>query len=185
MTPQMIFWLIWMLATTGRPMVRTEFGPYDGPLAERLITGTLPEYSANFEIEADSAALEGFEWWLRRHPIHVRVPGHRYLGWGLRTYPEMRGTIFVIRFNELLTAPEQPLGPYRGHGGDMLTWAFSVLDHYQLPFDPIAQGKARTKEEYVRWYSRDSEPIDWQAVAKLLRATGRAVPADLFEQPTR
>jgi hypothetical protein len=42
MLHDLVFWLIWTLATVGEPMVRTDFGPYDGPLAERLITEPLP-----------------------------------------------------------------------------------------------------------------------------------------------
>lgn len=185
MTHELAAWIIWLLMSIGRPMVGADFAPYDGPLAERRITAPLPEYSANFTILVDSPELAAFERRLRRQPIHVLAPGHRYAGWGLRTYPEKRGVIFVIRFNLLLTAAEQPLGPWRPHGGDMLRWAFGVLDHYQLAFDPIAQGKRRTRAQFIEWYSSDSTPIDWHAVAELLRTTGRPVPADLFDQPTR
>lgn len=166
-------------------MVRTDFSPYEGPLAERLIESPLPEFPTNFSIRVDSAALQGFEHWLARNPLYVRAPGHAYLGWGLRTYPDIPSTILVQRYNLLLTPTEQPLGPYLGDAGAMLAWAFSVLDHYHLPYDPIAQGKSRNREQLIAWYGEDPEGIDWQAVAELLRSTGRAVPADLFEQPTR
>ncbi|MEZ4437256.1 MAG: hypothetical protein R3F65_33090 [bacterium] len=38
---------------------------------------------------------------------------------------------------------------------------------------------------WIEWYNSDSEPIDWHAVADRLRSTGRPVPDDLFDQPTR
>jgi hypothetical protein len=185
MAPQLIYWVLWILATAGKPMVRTDFSPYDGPLAERLITAPVPEYSANFSIDVVSPALEGFEYWLRRNPIHVRVPGHRYQGWGIRTYPERRGSIYVVRFNDLLTPTEQPYGAFHSDPCEMLRWAFSVLDHYQLPYDPMEQHWQLPREEIIERYRANAEPIDWQGVAELLRANGRAVPDDLFEQPTR
>ncbi|MCB9529202.1 MAG: hypothetical protein H6701_12615 [Myxococcales bacterium] len=180
-----IFWVLWTLATAGEPMVRTDFSPYDGPLAERLITQPLPIYSSNFTIEVDSPELAGFERWLRRHPIHVRAPGHRYIGWGIRTFPEYAGEIFVVPFNLLLTPTEQPLGAYYGHFGDMLTWAFSVIDHYGLLYDPMKQLYQRTRADLIKRYGDQSEPIDWHEVAERLRSTGRPVPDDLFDQPTR
>ncbi|MEZ4431753.1 MAG: hypothetical protein R3F65_05025 [bacterium] len=181
----LIFWLLWTLATAGEPMVRTDFSPYDGPLAERVIRERLPIFSSSFTIDADTPALAGFEAWLRRHPIHVRAPGHRYIVWGLRTFPEVQGEIKVVRFNLLLTPSEQPLGPYRAHGGDMLEWAFSVLDHYGLTYDPEKQLYQRTRADLIKRYGDQAEPIDWHAVAERLRSTGRPVPDDLLSQPTR
>ena len=185
MLHDLVFWMLWTLAMTAKPMVRTDYGPYDGPLAERLITEPLPIYSSNFSIDVVSPELAGFEWWLRRHPIHVRAPGHQYIGWGIRTFPEYAGEIFIVPFNLLLTPSEQPLGPHYGHVGDMLAWTFSVLDHYGLPYDPEKQLYQRTRDDLIKRYGEQSDPIDWQAVADRLRSTGRAVPADLFEQPTR
>ena len=166
-------------------MVRTDYSPYDGPLAERVIREPQPIFSSRFTIDADTPALAGFEAWRRRHPIHVRAPGHKYIGWGLRTFPEYPGEIVVVRFNLLLTTEEQPLGPYRGYGGDMLAWAFSVLDHYGFAYDPEKQFMQRSRANLIEWYNSDSEPIDWHAVAERLRSTGRPVPDDLFDQPTR
>lgn len=185
MLHDLIFWVIWTLVTAGEPMVRADFSPYAGPLAERLITEPLPIYSSIFTIDADSPELAGFERWLRRSPIHVRAPGHRYIGWGIRTYPEYPDEIVLVTFNLLLTPSEQPLGPYDGHAGDMLVWAFSVLDHYGLPYDPLKQHHAKTRAQLIEVYGQASEPIDWHAVAERLRSTGRPVPADLFDQPSR
>ncbi|MEZ4437289.1 MAG: hypothetical protein R3F65_33265, partial [bacterium] len=153
--------------------------------AERVIHEPLPEFSSSFEIEVDSPELAGFEGWLRRHPIYVRAPGQKYLGWGIRTFPERRGEIFVVRFNLLLTPSEQPLGAFEGSGSDMVAWVFSVLDHYALPYDPKAQYWKRSRDEILALYRPDDEPIDWHAVAERLRSTGRPVPDDLFDQPTR
>jgi hypothetical protein len=180
-----VLWMLWTLATAGEPMVRTDYGLYDGPLVERRITEPLPWYGSSFIIDADSPELAGFERWLRRHPIHVRAPGHQYIGWGLLTFPGHPGEIKVTCFNLLLTSGEQPLGPYIGHGGDMLAWAFSVLDHYQLPYSPEKQLYQRSRAELIQRYGEQSDPIDWHEIADLLRSTGRAVPADLFDQPTR
>lgn len=185
MTPQQIVLILWIQFFTESPMVRVDFSPYDGPLAERLITEPVPQFSSNFTIDVDSPELRAFEHWLRKHPIHVRAPGHRYVGWGLRTFPGYPGEIVVVRFNLLLTPTEQPFGPWRGHAGDMLTWAFSVLDHYGLPYDPMTQHWRETREQIIASYSEHPEPIDWHAVAERLRSTGRPVPADLFDQPTR
>ncbi|MEZ4431649.1 MAG: hypothetical protein R3F65_04495 [bacterium] len=67
----------------------------------------------------------------------------------------------------------------------MLAWAFSVLDHYGFAYDPEKQFMQRSRANLIEWYNSDSEPIDWHAVAERLRSTGRPVPDDLFDQPTR
>ncbi|MCB9550817.1 MAG: hypothetical protein H6705_02770 [Myxococcales bacterium] len=185
MLHDLIFWVLWTLATAGEPMVRTDFSPYDGPLADRLITERLQWYASSFTIDADTPELRGFEQWLKRNPLHVRAPGHKYLVYGMRTYPRYPGEIFVNRFNLLLKPEEQPMGPWEGYGGDMLAWAFSVLDHYGFAYDPEKQFMQRSRANLIEWYNSDSEPIDWHAVAERLRSTGRPVPDDLFDQPTR
>ncbi|MEZ4436158.1 MAG: hypothetical protein R3F65_27490 [bacterium] len=185
MTPQQILLILWIHCFAGGPMVRTDFSPYDGPLAERLITERVPQFSANFEFPSNTPELRAFERWLRKHPIHVRAPGHRYIGWGLRTFPGEPGEIMVVRFNLLLTPEEQPFGSWRGNAGDMLTWAFSVLDHYALHYDPMEDHWRETRDQLIASYGSDLAPIDWHAVAERLRSTGRPVPDDLFDQPTR
>lgn len=185
MTPQLIFWLIWTLSTAGEPVIRTDFSPYDGPLAARLITEPVVDMGSVFTIDADTPELRAFENWLRRHPIFVRAPGHRYIGWGIETHPGAYGEIMVTVFNLLLRPAEQPLGPYLGDGGAMLEWAFSVIDHYGFVYDPAKQHHEKTRRELIDWYRSDSDPIDWREIADRLRATGRPVPDDLFDQPAR
>ena len=60
-----------------------------------------------------------------------------------------------------------------------------MLDHYRLPYDPRRQEWEHDRDKLISLYRETSDPVDWQAVAELLRATGRAVPGDLFEQPIR
>ncbi|MCA9541950.1 MAG: hypothetical protein KC620_23800 [Myxococcales bacterium] len=182
MLPPLIFvWLTWRLMMPA-PALENEFGPYDGPLAERQVTGIHPDHSTRFSVISDTAKLKRFERWLRKHPIYVRAPGEKYIVWGIKTWRHLPGEFMVTCINTLLEPQEQPLGPWIGDGGAMLEWAFSVLDHYDLPFDPLEQGWSKTRQGLIDSYHRDSVPVDWQAVADRLRATGRPVPADLFDR---
>ncbi|MEZ4433111.1 MAG: hypothetical protein R3F65_11925 [bacterium] len=154
--------------------------------AERAIYEPLPEALIQLrDREVDSPELAGFEGWLRRHPI-LRARAARSISVGGSAHSPRRGEIFVVRFNLLLTPSEQPLGAFEGSGSDMVArWALSVLDHYALPYDPKAQYWKRSRDEILALYRPDDEPIDWHAVAERLRSTGRPVPDDLFDQPTR
>ena len=163
------------------PIATTRVGSYDGPLAERVVTGVDANLSTTFSIETDTPKLRAFERWLRKNPIYVRVPGERYLIYGLKASPDGLNDIVVLGANLLLDHSEQPLGPWRPDGGEMLRWAFSVMDHYEMGYSPERQFHQKTRQELIDWYRRDSVPVDWNAVAERLRSTGRPVPDDLFD----
>ncbi len=178
--PIVIIWLtVETLMSAAAPQVHA-FGPYDGPLAERQIGGIDPNHSTNFGIVADTPRLRAFEMWLRKNPIYVRVPGEKYLVYGLKAWARDPGEIFAVRINTLLEPHEQPLGPWSPSAGGMLEWVFAVVDHYGFDYAPEKQYMRKTRRELIDWYHSDSVPVDWHAVAERLRATGRPVPDDLF-----
>ncbi len=178
--PIVVVWLSLELFMRASAAPTVEFGPYDGPLAERRVHAVSPDHGTSFEIMSDTPRLRAFERWLRTEPIYVRVPGEKYLAFGLKAWADEPGHIGVVTVNLLLTPSEQPLGPWLPDGGEMLEWAFAVMDHYGFNYAPEKQFMRKTRRELIDWYHSDSEPVDWHAVAERLRATGRPVPDDLF-----
>lgn len=160
----------------------TAHEPYDGPLHERRITGVDPNYSLKFEFIVDSPGLAAFERRVRRDPIYVLVPGEKYLGWGLVAHADSPGGVYLTSFNLLLAPEEQPLGPYRASTADGISWAWSVLDHHGLSWDPQKHQWPEARHELIESYRRGAVPVDWKAVADRLRSTGRPVPDDLFDE---
>lgn len=185
MTPQLILWLIWTLCTAGMPTVRTDFSPYDGPLAERQVELANRNWSSMFEFPADTPTTAALRRALLTDPIHVLAPGHRYTGWGLTAFADYPRDILLINFNTLLVPTDALHVAYAADNGAGLAWAFSVLDHYGIPYDPRDDEWDDTRDELIASYRQGHDPIDWQAVADRLRATGRPVPDDLFDQPAR
>lgn len=179
--PIIVIWVTLRLLMPAADPPTVDLARYDGPLAERQVQGIDPRHGTSFTIDADSPRLRAFESRLRQRPIYVRAPGEKYLVFGLKTWTDDRGEIFVVALNTLLDPSEQPLGPWLPDGGEMLRWAFSVMDHYDLGYDPERQLHQKTRQQLIDWYHSDSVPVDWEAVAERLRSTGRPVPDDLFD----